>query len=294
MAARLLRKTGEAIKHSPAAVKRLIGVSKGKYKMELAQADDPFKVGLSFYVDYIGYETFTSSSDQEGGEDPKYADLCDKSVTRTYQEKKPPFKRLVVVVSDQRLTVLDPNDSKGVVRIPLYRIAFCGSHTIFTKTFTFMEKSRDGKRLTCHVLSCESPTKAQSMVRVVAKAFQNVFLAWSAQQRREKRQKGSASTAEEAVEAAAPAGAAAAGDAPEVTVMDADTVEKLDVSEEEKERRHMHRTFSRRTIRQKTPDVLDTGMLQVKPDDFDLDEATEYCEPVAAAEGEGASSKDDE
>eukprot|EP00117_Sycon_ciliatum_P042630 scpid102103/ scgid30982/ Low density lipoprotein receptor adapter protein 1-A; Autosomal recessive hypercholesterolemia protein homolog alpha; Phosphotyrosine-binding protein; Xcat4 len=202
MAVRLLRKTGEAIKHSPAAMKRLMGISKGKYKMELAQADDPFKVGLSYHVDYIGYETFPVA-DSETGEEPKYSQMCEKSVVKVYQDKKPPFKRLVVVVSDQRLTVLDPNDEKSVVRIPLYRIAFCGSHNLFTKTFTFMERSRDGTRTTCHVLACDTPTKAQSMVRVVAKAFQNVFLAWSAQQRKEKRQQIRA--ASQSDDAAAPA-----------------------------------------------------------------------------------------
>ena len=288
MAARLLRKTGEAIKHSPAAVKRLMGVSKGKYKMELAQADDPFKVGLSYYVDYIGYETFPGTPELGAAVEPKYGEMCDKSVVKVHREKTAPFKRLVVIVSDQRLTVVDPNEAKSVVKIPLYRIAFCGSHTLHNRTFTFMEKSRDGTRLTCHVLACDSPTKAQSMVRVVAKAFQNVFLAWSAQQRREKRQKHGA-TVEDAADAAAPE------DEPlpsGVEDMPAEEVEKMDVSEEEKERRHMHRTFSRRTVRQKTPDVLDTGALKVKPDDFDLDEASEYVEPVAAMGASGLSSED--
>ena len=293
MAARLLRKTGEAIKHSPGALRRaLTGGNRGKYQMALAQAEDPFKVGLSFQVEYVGFETMPNTDDDDG---KGYHRLCDEVVARQYKQQQPPFKRLVVIVSDKRLTVFDPTDrsedaKKKVVRIPLYRIAYCGSNTLYQKTFTFIERSRDCKTLTCHVLSCESLKKAQTMVRVVAKAFQNVYMEWQAQQRRERKPRTKSS---EASGAAAPASdeAVAGAEEHEATQADVDAadaaaadLEKLDISEEEKDKRALHRTFTRRSRKSsKVAPGIELGAMAEKAKDFDLEEAAEFVDPVDLA-----------
>lgn len=297
MAARLLKKTGEAIKHSPGALRRALSGSRDSYQMALEEAKDPFKVGLSFYVTYIGYEEMEVVSSA----DSKTVSAVDATVNRiVHATKTKPAKRLILVVNDKNISFTNPKDSLNRVRVPLYAVAYAGSHPIHDRVFVFLE-SRDATKSTCHVLLCENVKMAKTLVRVAAKAFQNAFLDWQAQQKREKQAGGGSHDAERTVSSAdsipnnmvlarsapAPQQSSALEEDEELATGEskAATTDKTgDASatggEEKVESLARHRSFYRRSCVIKNPEVLFTGELEVKPEEFDLDEAKEFVQTL--------------
>ncbi|XP_065179598.1 uncharacterized protein LOC135810058 [Sycon ciliatum] len=294
MAARLLRKTGEAIKHSPGALRRAMKGS-NTYSFGEEEAQDPFKVGLSFYVTYLGFEKMESVAVA----DKETVRKVDGIVSRVIAAKKTtPVKRLVLVVSGQKLSILDRRDAMDVIRIPLYAVAYAGSHPIHNNVFVFLE-SKDTSSTSCHVMLCESTKMARTLVRVTAKAFQNAFLDWQANQKKDsasqKREERLAAH-QNSVESSAQAG----GEIPNNMVLartgeDATTPAEPEpepepeenlyeevsayVPPEKEEKLARHRSFYRRSSAVINPHVLSTGDLAIKPEeDLNYEEIKEFAQ----------------
>ena len=296
MAARLLRKTGEAIKHSPGALRRALSGNRDTYQMALEEAKDPFKVGLSFYVTYIGFETMDVVSSADKMTVDKVNSIVNKTI---HAPRTTPSRRLLLVVSDTKMTFMNRKDAMSVENIPLYAIAYAGTHPLHDKVFTVLE-SRDAEKTTCHVMMCENVKMAQALVKVAAKAFQNAFRDWQAQQKREKGH-GAARQSSTPLDGSLPnnslvAGAPAeelqeepleealydeVGDLASAASQDEDAPAATGVGTEEKaEKLARHRSFYRRSCAVKNPDVLFTGDLDIKPDEFDLDDAKEFVQTL--------------
>ena len=291
MAARLLRKTGEAIKHSPGALRRaLTGGNKGSYQMALVQAQDPFKLGLSFRITYAGCEDMDISGDD--GAKLTSSDTDPVVARRVRDAASKPRQRVMIVVNDTAITVIDPEGRRATVKIPLYRIAFAGSHPVHLNAFTFVERLRDTQRLVCHVMLCQSEHMSRTIVRAVSKAFQNAFLNWTAQERRRGGRGGAQSRTESFESGGAESGEPAPLDVEDDGAGDTEDApgggdgesepapQSRELSEEAKERRAMRQSFYRRSVMVAKPEMLETGTLEVAPDEFNLEEAAEYADPL--------------
>ena len=271
------------------------------YQMgEGAASEDPLSQGLAFQVDYVGYEDMKQEPKEVFTE-------SEKVIEQQLSVTPPPYRRLSLIISDTHLVVLQGRvHSSGershqldvISNIPIYRVFYCGSHSTHTNSICVVAYSRQSKGLKCLVMLCASTKKAQTLVNVVAKAFQNAYMRWLEESKRLKKAKrAAAKAAREGLEAAktdsdaeeAPAPTAIAAQAPEAPMSDRDRVlfdlGNLDISDSadlESERKEMHKTFSKRS-KMERPEILDTGKLKVQPDDVNLTEAAKHVDTVEGA-----------
>lgn len=283
---------------------KLFGRHRGYGPGEMAEHQDPLKEGLSFSVDYIGFEDM-------GKEPTEVFKDSEAVIDRLIDSVQPPFRRLSLIVSDTHLVVLQAptggfREMQMISNIPIYRVFYCGSHSLVehANTVCIVAYSRESKGMKCLVFLCASVKKAQTLVNVVAKAFQNAYMHWleeSKKLRKAKKQaakaalkdtsaSGHASDAEEGDNSEAPTPQAIAPlvelrDAKDRVLADLGSLDISDSADLEAERKEMHKTFSKRA-KMARPDVLDTGKLDVKPTDVDITSAAVFADPV----GGGAAS----
>lgn len=269
-------------------------------------ADDPLRHGLSFQVDYVGYQNMQKEPKEVFSESEVVIDNQLSTVP-------PPYRRLSLIISDTHLVVLQNKSAGGrgelevISNIPIYRVFYCGSHAIRTNSICIVAYSRQSKGLKCLVLLCASAKKAQTLVNVVAKAFQNAYMRWLEESKKLKKAKRAAAKA--IAKAGTDDGAgdsrgtdsdAVPDDAPEPSAIAAEPITpvsardqilldlgSLDISDSanlESERKEMYKTFSKRS-KMERPDVLDTGNLQVQPNEVDLTEAAKMVDTVDPAVG---------
>ncbi|XP_065182662.1 low density lipoprotein receptor adapter protein 1-like [Sycon ciliatum] len=281
----------------------------------MAEAQDPLKSGLSFSVDYVGFENM-------GKEPTEVFKDSEVVIQRLLDTVHPPYRRLSLIISDTHLVVLQApkganRELQMISNIPIYRVFYCGSHSAIehANSVCIVAYSRESKGMKCLVFLCNSVKKAQALVNVVAKAFQNAYMHWLEESKKIKKAKRVA--AKEAAKRDQDGTAAAAGAsddedaaptpqalAPRIEVEDVSAKDKvladlgsLDISDTadlESERKEMHKTFSKRA-KLTRPDVLDTGKLDVKPTDVDITSAQSFSDPMqseGASQGDGESQGD--
>ena len=281
---------------------KLFGRHSGGYgPSELTEKADPLKEGMSFSVDYVGFENM-------GKEPTEVFRDSEIVISRLLENVKPPYRRLSLVISETHLVVLQAptggnREMQMISNIPIYRVFYCGSHSSVehANAVCIVAYSRESRGMKCLVFLSASVKKAQTLVNVVAKAFQNAYMHWLSESKKLKAAKKRA--AKEAASKEAKEGGASddEGDAPtpqaiapKINLEEMPEKDKvlselgsLDISDSadlESERKEMHKTFSKRA-KMTRPDVLDTGALEVKPDAVDITSASAFSDSAPAPAG---------
>ena len=291
----MLDRLGDAVRNSPLLNRK----SAQSYSLTAAEDEDPFNKGITFYVDYIGSENLPKSAG-------KGVELNDRAVVRVYEREKGPFRRFSVQVTDKSLRLKDMATKQLIDDVPMYAISYCGTHTKYNKTFSFIARDHDTGNMRVHVMKTADRAKAQAMIVTVSKAFNIAFLAWQAKNKQRlrtdsierRREKGSDSpratkkiqelnAAVEKKKAEAAASAAASKPAPEQAAATADVTVKLaDITVEDaaakakakQEEAELEAMFTDLAASRSHPDLLDND-IGADPHRFSWDETKEHVDP---------------
>ena len=240
-------------------------------------------------------------------------------VARQYAKRRPPFRRVILVVTPHRLLLFDALDLQQVVaRIAISKLLQVESRQ---RTVVLVETSAtpasgkgantqpsgardqspngacaegEGERRTCHVLRCDSSRKAEAVVRVTAKAFNRAFYQWQQSQLRQPKavsllpfyeppplgqtvDKKLSPLISPVVAVPRPLTSnEKPTQAPARNERETPSSEKFDDLDNDA-LLELHRDFTRRSLRLKTPERLDTCSVSVKdPSVFDWDDAGDY------------------
>lgn len=128
---------------------------------------------LAFAVDYIG-------CDNEIPFRRGYLPTDESTIgalERQYTQRKPPYRQVVLVVSEERLTIFDSYDFNQVVhRLPMLDVVQVDARY---DTITVVEDAQPGVR-SCHVMRCRQASESHAVVNVISRAFHRAFSEYTA------------------------------------------------------------------------------------------------------------------
>eukprot|EP00117_Sycon_ciliatum_P015643 scpid64780/ scgid15407/ len=143
---------------------------------------------LAFAVDYIGCDTeipfrlgYLPTDDSTIG-----------ALERQYAQRKPPYRQVILVINEERLTIFDSYDFNQVVhRLPLLAIVQVDARH---DTITVVEDTRATVR-SCHVMRCRLANQSHTIVSVISRVFHRAFTEYALSARANALAQDTASTA---------------------------------------------------------------------------------------------------
>ena len=127
---------------------------------------------LAFAVDYIGCDYGIPFRQ---GYLPTDASTIG-ALERQYTQRKPPYRQVVLLVTEERLTIFDSYDFDQVVhRLPLLGIVQVDARH---DTITIVEDTSPAVR-SCHVMRSRVADESHAIVNIISHAFHRAFTKWS-------------------------------------------------------------------------------------------------------------------
>jgi len=174
-----MSKLVEKVRNSP-LMKRRGG---GGYSVLETENKDPFVKGINFKIYYYasaeGKHTTNSPEVQK-----VVGDVCQEA-----EAKSRPLRKVLVTVKATHVMVQD-EATKLVDYYPIFRIAYCGGHSVYGNTFFFIHKTKVDKALRVEIFKCDSTNKVRAITLAAAKAFNIAYKAYSLDMAKKERKSG--------------------------------------------------------------------------------------------------------